>query len=303
MIAATDLMVLAPELFLGLAILILLLVGTTLDVEREGPVLHAMSLGTLAITAVLCLYTGDVSGRFFSGMIVSDTLRQLLNFIVIGAAAGTVLISGAYTRARGMDRSEYYLLLLLATLGMMLINAGGDLVVIFIGIETMSIAVYVLAGFRRNDPYCLEAAMKYFLFGAFATGFLLYGMALIYGATGTTNLADIHDRVQLLRPLADQPVLMAGIAMLVVGLGFKVAAVPFHAWTPDVYEGAPTSVTAFMSVGVKAAAFAAVLRVFNEALGPAHLLWSNLLYTIAVLSMIVGNVAAVVQSNVKRMLA
>jgi NADH-quinone oxidoreductase subunit N len=184
---------------------------------------------------------------------------------------------------------------------MMLMAAAGDLIVIFLGLETMSIAAYVLAGLRRRDPRSNEAAIKYFLLGAFSTGFLLYGIALIYGATGSIKLDTI--RAELSAPMASHPMLLLGLAMLLVGFGFKVAAVPFHMWTPDVYEGAPTPITAFMAVGVKLGAFAGFVRIFLVSFLPVSGQWSNALWVIAVLTMTTGNVIAVVQTNIKRMLA
>src|SRR6266849_11136572 len=185
---------------------------------------------------------------------------------------------------------------------MMLMATAGDLIVIFLGLETMSITVYVLAGIARHNPKSNEAAMKYFLMGAFSTGFLLYGIALVYGATGSIKLGPIHDAIAT-GAMSSNPMLLLGIGLLVIGFGFKVAAVPFHMWTPDVYEGAPTPVTAFMAVGVKLAAFAGFLRVFVVHLAPVHAQWSPVLWVVAALTMTGGNVIAVVQTNIKRMLA
>jgi NADH-quinone oxidoreductase subunit N len=179
---------------------------------------------------------------------------------------------------------------------------AGDLIVIFLGLETMSITVYVLAGILRQNPKSNEAAMKYFLMGAFSTGFLLYGIALVYGATGSIKLGPIHDAIAT-GAMSSNPMLLLGIGMLVIGFGFKVAAVPFHMWTPDVYEGAPTPVTAFMAVGVKLAAFSAFLRVFMVDFGAVGPHWQSVLWVIAALTMTAGNVIAVVQTNIKRMLA
>jgi NADH-quinone oxidoreductase subunit N len=179
--------------------------------------------------------------------------------------------------------------------------SAGDLIIIFLGLETMSIAVYALAGFIRRDAKSSEAAIKYFLLGAFSTGFLLYGIALIYGATGTIRLEPI--RASLAGGVGSNPLLLLGVGMMLIGLGFKVAAVPFHAWTPDAYEGAPTPITGFMAVGVKLAAFAGFLRIFMANLGPVSHEWTAVLWVIAALTMTVGNIVALVQSNIKRMLA
>jgi NADH-quinone oxidoreductase subunit N len=190
--------------------------------------------------------------------------------------------------------------LLFATVGMMLMAAGGDLVIIFLGLELLSISTYVMAGFRRTDLRSNESSMKYFILGSFSSAFLLYGIALVYGATGSTNLAAIA-RVATTR----NPLLLAGIGFLIVGLGFKAAVAPFHMWTPDVYEGAPLPVTAYMSVAAKAAAFAALLRVLFSAFGNERLVpdWSIVLAVIAVITMVVGNVLAIWQDNLKRLLA
>ncbi|NOT55021.1 MAG: NADH-quinone oxidoreductase subunit N, partial [Deltaproteobacteria bacterium] len=195
-------------------------------------------------------------------------------------------------------------LLLFAAVGMMLMAAATDLIVIFLGLETMSVAVYVLAGIRRQNVKGNEAALKYFLLGAFASGFFLYGAALVYGATGSVKLGAVATYISThLSGDQSSPMLLAGMALLIVGFGFKVAAAPFHAWAPDVYEGAPTTITAFMAVGVKAAAFAAFVRVFLLSFGALHGQWEWILWVVAVVTMIVGNFTALVQDNIKRMLA
>ncbi|MGZ8846450.1 MAG: NADH-quinone oxidoreductase subunit N, partial [Pyrinomonadaceae bacterium] len=229
----------------------------------------------------------------------------------------TILISSIWIESEQLPAGEFHSLLLFATCGMMLMASAGDLVIVFLGLEILSIATYVLAGFRRTDVRSNESSLKYFILGSFASAFLLYGIALIYGATatgpdspGTTNIAAIAGRLnQSLYP----PLLLAGAAMLLVGFGFKIATAPFHVWTPDVYEGAPTPVTAFMAAGPKAAGFASFMRVFifgfpvATALastgGYAHKAWLGSLAVMAVLTMTVGNVVAIVQNNVKRMLA
>jgi NADH-quinone oxidoreductase subunit N len=212
-----------------------------------------------------------------------------------------------------LSPEEYYALLMFATVGMMLMASGGDLVMIFLGLETSSIATYVLAGYRRTDLRSNESALKYFILGSFSTAFLLYGMALIYGATGSTNLEQITNAIIRNTNLAThQPMIMGllfiGAGMMLVGFGFKIATAPFHLWTPDVYQGAPTPVTAFMAAGPKAAGFAAFLRVFVMTFAvrytpQLHDTWSNALQALAILTIIVGNVAAISQTNMKRLLA
>ena len=211
-------------------------------------------------------------------------------------------ISTGYLRREESGRAEYYLLLLSATLGMMLMAAGADLIVIFLGLELMSISLYILVGFLRGRPISNEASLKYLLLGAFATGFLLYGIALIYGALGTTNLREIELALAQGRINSDL-MLLAGLGLLIVGFAFKVAAAPFHMWAPDVYEGAPTAITAFLSAGPKAAAFAAFFRVLMLSMGSLKVEWTAALWVLAVLTMTVGNLGALTQRSIKRMLA
>jgi len=207
-----------------------------------------------------------------------------------------------FLKVEGFEHGEYYVLLLFATVGMMFMASAADLIIVFLGLETFSLAIYVLAGFFRTNPKSNESSLKYFLLGAFSTGFLLYGIALIYGATGTTNLKGIHDFLRRADFFTD-PLLLIGMGLLIVGFGFKVASVPFHMWTPDVYEGAPTAVTAFMAVGPKAAGFAAFLRVFLYSLSSLQTDWVWILWVLAVLTMTLGNIVAIAQKNIKRMLA
>jgi NADH-quinone oxidoreductase subunit N len=232
---------------------------------------------------------------------VVDDYAVFFETVIIIATALTVAMSLEYAADAALAGAEYYALVLFAALGMMLMAAAGDLIIIFLGLETMSIAVYALAGFIRRDPKSNEAAIKYFLLGAFSTGFLLYGIALIYGASGTIRLEPI--RASLAGGTGTNPLLLLGLGMLLIGFGFKVAAVPFHMWTPDAYEGAPTPITAFMAVGVKVAAFAGFLRIFMANLGAVSPEWTTVLWIVAALTMTAGNVIALVQSNIKRMLA
>jgi len=220
---------------------------------------------------------------------------------LLGAIAATVLAIGYLARERILV-PEFYPLLLFATIGMLLMGGAADLIMVFLGLELMSLAAYVLAGIRRRSPSSAEAALKYFLLGAFASGFLLYGIALVYGATGTTNLYAIAFQVAD-GTVATQPMLGIGIALLLVGFGFKVSAVPFHMWAPDVYDGAPTPVTAFMAAAVKAAGFAALVRVALVAFPDASAVWQTSVWWLAALTMGVGNLVALAQRRLKRMLA
>jgi NADH-quinone oxidoreductase subunit N len=251
-------------------------------------------------------------------MIVLDELRLGFTLVVLLVSALTLLISIVWVEREHLPAGEFHSLLLFATAGMMLMASGNDLVIIFLGLEILSIATYVMAGFRRTDIRANESSLKYFILGSFSSAFLLYGIALIYGATsvagmpGTTNITQIANR---LHEAQYPPLLFAGAAMMLVGFGFKVATAPFHVWTPDVYEGAPTPVTAFMAAGPKAAGFASFLRVFvfgfpfvvagaDRTIGAEiHRAWLDVLVVLAILTMTVGNVAAIVQNNVKRMLA
>ncbi len=238
----------------------------------------------------------------FGGMFVHDSMTVFFTLLFVAVGLMSVLMSWDYVKRTAINQAEYYALLLSSILGMIVMSASNDLVTVFLGLELMSLALYVMVGFRRSQLESNEAALKYFLLGAFASGFLLYGIALLYGATGTSNLA-LMGAFLADTPLLDNPMLLIGALLVFVGFGFKVAAAPFHMWTPDVYEGAPTSVTGFMSAGAKAAGFAALLRVGLRALGPVQADWTPLIAGIAFLTMTVGNVTALLQGNLKRMLA
>ncbi len=261
-----------------------------------------IALATLLVSGGAVTLARDARRTLFGGMFVHDgfTVFFSLLFCAIGAVA--VLLSWDFVKRTRINLAEYYALLLTATLGMILMAASNDLITIFLGLELMSLSLYVLVGFRRSLLESNEAALKYFLLGAFASGFFLYGIALLYGATGTTNLARMADFLAS-SPLRTNPLFVAGGLLLLTGFAFKVAVVPFHMWTPDAYEGAPTSVTAFMSAGAKAAGFAALLRVGLRALGGVPGEWLPVLNVIAMLTMTVGNVSALLQTNLKRMLA
>ncbi len=239
----------------------------------------------------------------YSNMVVLDNLSTFFNILFLCSTGLVILLSGRFLRREQVEQPEYYSLLLFATSGMMLLAAGLDLITLFLGIEVMSLSLYILAGYRRDSDASNEAAMKYFLLGAFASACLLYGIALTYGATKTTNLLQIADTLANFEGPFPAPLLLAGVALIFVGFAFKVAAVPFHMWTPDVYEGSPTPITAFMSAGPKAAAFAAFLRIFFIAFGPIQADWNGVMAAVAALTMTVGNIAAIAQTNIKRMLA
>ncbi len=295
---------LAPELVVTAAGLVVLLVvawrhRTAADLRAAGWATLA-GLGA-AGAAVWWLWWSSARAVGIPAMIAVDDFRFVSDWLLLAAAALTVLVSFDYLEREGLLAPEYYVLLLFATLGMMLLAGGEDLIVVFLGLELMSVCVYVLAGLNRRSAAAAEAALKYFLLGAFASGFLLYGIALVYGATATTNLTLIGVQVRTLN-LQSSPMLLIGLGLLLVGFGFKVAAVPFHMWAPDVYDGSPTPVTGYMATAVKAAAFAALFRVLGEAFAavPAgqHIVW-----WLAVVTMVGGNLIALAQRTVKRMLA
>jgi NADH-quinone oxidoreductase subunit N len=295
---------LAPEIILAVWGIVILLVGVSprrLEDSGVSPDLGWLSL--LGIFAAACangwLYGVTEVGTH--SMIALDRFALFSNWIILAGAGLGVLISQGYVRRQGLQAAEFYGLLIYSTVGLMIMAAARDLIVIFLGLEIMSVAVYVLAAINRKDPKSAEAGLKYFLLGAFSTGFFLYGIALVYGATGSTHISTIAESI--VGGTAHGALLAFGIALLVVGFSFKVSAVPFHMWTPDVYEGAPTPVTAFMSVAVKAGAFLAFLRVFSVAFADAYASWWAILWWLTVLTMVVANLIATVQVSVKRMLA
>jgi NADH-quinone oxidoreductase subunit N len=299
-----DLRSLLPMLVLAATALVVILLDLLPPRDRKDHLGFVSALGAVATLIVTYWMTFAIGGgelRGFRGMVVLDPYALFFN-VVIGYATGLViLLSMDYIRREGQEAGEFYILILLSAIGMMLMASAGDLIIVFLGLETMSIALYVLTGFFRNRLEAGEASMKYFLMGAFASGFFLYGIALIFGATGTTNLDRIANAVSA--GAGRDPMLAIGFGLLLVGFGFKISAVPFHMWAPDAYEGAPTSITAFIATGSKAAAFASLLRVLLTSLRGAPLDWPMLTWGLAAVTMTVGNVVALAQQNLKRMLA
>lgn len=297
-----DLYLIAPEIVIVVFGFLVLLIDVFLPrSEKKG------YLGILSIIGVVIAFFFSIplvgSGQSgFEGMIIADGFSVFFKITFLIITLLTLLISIGYTEREGIAFGEYYALILFASLGMMLMASGTHLIIIFLGLETMSISIYVLAGMLREDRRSVEAALKYFLLGAFATGFLLYGIALIYGATGSLQLKDVASYIAS-KNLLRSPMLMMSLVFLTIGFGFKIASVPFHMWTPDVYEGAPTSITAFMATGVKAAGFSALVRVFFTALSNFHTDWISIMWLISVATMTVGNIVAISQTNIKRMLA
>lgn len=285
-----------PELTMTAIALILLLLDL---VVKRKEILAALSIGGVVLVA-LTLINGY--GVTFGGMFVSDGYSTFFKLVFFINVILTVLISVKYIAIEKVNFGEYYGLILFSTIGMMLMASAGDLIVLYLGLELMALSTYVLAGFIRHNLKSNEAALKYLLLGAFSSAFLLYGISLIYGLTATTNLKDIAIFISE-TGLKGNLALLLSVIFFVVAFGFKVSAVPFHMWAPDVYEGAPTSITAFMSVGPKAAGFAVLGRVFMVAFASVSVDWSAILIPIAILTMAVGNIVALSQTNIKRMLA
>ncbi len=291
-----------PSMVLSCFGMLLLLVSVF---SKRGRTTHIawMSIVALAITAIVTISGWNSPQEGFAGSVVLDNFATFFNMIFIIAAALTILISDGYLQREGYPVGEYYPLILFCTAGAMWMASGTDLMTIFLGLEVLSVSLYVLAGFFRGDTRSNEAGLKYFFLGAFSTGFLLYGVALLYGVTGSTKIAAITQHVSQMPAVMGNPMLIAGGSLLLIGFLFKVAAAPFHMWTPDVYQGAPTPITAFMSAGPKAAAFAALLRISIIGLGSIQADITALFWVLAVLTMIVGNFIALSQTNIKRMLA
>ncbi len=291
----------APELILLTFGIALVLMEAFSKRERAGGYTYISIIGLL-ISLFPIYFMWNRPGVYFYNMLVIDnySLFFFLLFAIVGIIA--VLIADPYLKREEVEKGEYYGIVLFCIVGMMLMASGNDLIVIFLGLETMSVGLYVLAGFLKADIRSNEAAIKYFLMGAFASAFLLYGIAIIYGIVGSTNVADVGSYIKE-KGLFSNPALFVSLSLILVGFGFKVSAFPFHMWTPDVYEGSPTSVTAFMSTGPKAAGFAAFLRVFYHAFGPVANDWIMVIWIISVLTMSIGNIVALVQENIKRMLA
>lgn len=292
----SDLRPVMPEVIMTIFALFILLADL---VFRRKETIAFLSM--MAVAVVAFNFTGSF-GTAFSGMFISDGYSMFFKMIFILNVILTVLISVKYIEIEKVNLGEYYGLILFSTLGMMIMASAGDLIILYLGLELMALSTYILAGFLREDMKSNEAAMKYFLLGAFASAFLLYGTSMIYGLTGTTDLKAISTYIAQ-NGLTGNPVLTLSMILLAVAFSFKIAAVPFHMWAPDAYEGAPTSITAFMSVGPKAAGFAVLGRVFLTAFGSVRVEWTAVLIPIAILTMGVGNIVALSQTNIKRMLA
>jgi NADH-quinone oxidoreductase subunit N len=294
--------VLLPEILLTLAVFVVMAIDVSPGngANKRNAMIGASLVGILA-AFVATLYVWAQPTAIYLNGAISDPFSMAVRLIVLLAAALGVLLSGGYMASISKNEGEYYSLLLLAAIGMMLMGSAIDLIVVFIALEIFSLSVYILCGFYRESPRSTEAGMKYFLLGAFASAFLVYGMALLYGAGGSTQLSVLREA--LLAGTGNISLLYPGIALMIVGVGFKLSLVPFHMWTPDVYQGSPTPVVAFMSIGTKTAAFAAFMRLLTDPLAGHQEVWGWMLAALAIVTMTVGNLAALRQLSVKRMLA
>jgi NADH-quinone oxidoreductase subunit N len=313
-----DFWALSPVLAMTLTGCLVLIADLFAPPRHSQTLLAVVALIGLVVTAVLSVLLWDYNpGGSFGGTYIADNFSLFFNLVFCLIVGVTVLLSHEQLDREDFHPGEYYTLLLFSAAGMMLMASAGDLIMVFLGLELLSIPLYILAGFSRRRLESEEASIKYLLLGAFASGFLLYGIALVYGVAGSTNLSCVAEALGARAgavavecpstvPLDGEAVpamMLAGIGMLIVGLGFKAAVAPFHVWTPDVYEGSPTAVTAYMSVAAKAAAFAAILRVFLTAFPSLAQDWSGMLGVIAILTIIIGNTVAIAQQNIKRLLA
>lgn len=294
---------LAPEILLSTwALIVLLVVAWRHRTATDSLLAGWLSLIGVVLTGavVVGMWAGGAGVSGIAHMMEVDGFRFATSLLFLLAAGFSIVLSMHYLERERLLDPEYYVLILLATVGMMFMGGASDLIVLFLGLEVMSVSVYVLAGYNRRSVFSAEAALKYFLIGAFASGFLLYGIALIYGATGVTNLTLIGSKLAS----SSLPLMGSlGLGLLLIGFGFKVAAVPFHMWAPDVYDGAPTPITGFMATGVKAAGFAGLARVLIEAFPSAVIQWQPIVAILAIVTMVVGNLVALVQRPLKRMLA
>lgn len=298
---SADLAGIAPEIILTIAALFVLTLEMA-RLSRPGIMLFVAAMGIVLAGGVLAQAGGE-ERVLFGGMLRLNSFSIFLDFLYLAVGLATLILSQGYLEKKGNEtRGEYPALILFAIIGMMLMTQANDLVMVFLGLELLSLSLYVLVGFLRHDIYSNESGLKYLLLGAFATGFFLFGAALTYGATGTTNFDGIASAIDS-GDILSHVFLSLGIGLLLIGFAFKVALAPFHMWSPDVYQGAPTTVTGFLCTAPKAAGFGALMKVFMTAFPEVHDEWQTLFWIMAALTMTVGNISALVQSNVKRMLA
>jgi NADH-quinone oxidoreductase subunit N len=297
--SATDFYYLLPAFVLAGAAIVVLVADVFVPRARPWP-LAVIALAGIVATLVALIPAAGVQTTIAHGTVAIDGFSLFFDTLFLLAAGITILMSARYLQVEGARAGTFYFLVLCATLGMMFMAAGSDLVTIFIGLETMAVSFYVLTGFLKPSRRSNEAAVKYFLLGTFSLGLLLYGISMLYGLSGTTNL---HDLAAVLASEQRSRWIVLALILVASGIAFKIAAVPFHMWAPDVYEGAPTPITAFLSVGSKAASFAMLLRIFVQGMPSLNADWRLLFAVLSVMTMTVGNIAALTQSNIKRMLA
>jgi NADH-quinone oxidoreductase subunit N len=289
-----------PLITLSVAGLLLLLIDAFSIRGAKKGYFHQFSLVAIAIGIIQTIFLWNRHGIDFSGMVYVDNYSFFFFMVFLLGTGISIILSVKYLEEYKKNYGEYYALMLFSAVGMMLMAAGGNLVIIFLGLEILSIPIYILAGLFREDVKSNEAALKYLLLGGFSSAFLLFGIAMLYGGTGTFSLPEL---AKIIKAGGMNALTYLGLGLLIVGFGFKISLAPFHMWTPDVYEGAPTSITAFMSVGTKAAAFAAFLRVLMVVFPSVKMEWDMLLWVVAVATMTIGNLTALAQTNIKRMLA
>ncbi|MFW5426861.1 MAG: NADH-quinone oxidoreductase subunit NuoN [Methylophagaceae bacterium] len=296
----TNMIFALPEMFmLGMACVILLVVAYS--GKKGANLTYILSQFTLVVTAFLIYRSFGDGGLTFDGTYIKDAFSDVLKLAIIVINIAVLLYSTSYLKARGLFQGEYYVLAIFSTLGMMIMVSANHFLTLYLGLELMSLCMYAMVAMHRDSAISTEAAMKYFILGAIASGMLLYGMSIIYGVTGSLDLVTIASTIQA--GGLDNTVLSFGLVFLVIGIGFKLGAVPFHMWLPDVYHGAPTAVTLFIATAPKIAAFAMAIRILVDGLGDVHQHWQGMLIMLSVLSMIIGNVVAIAQTNLKRMLA
>ncbi|MFM9858227.1 NADH-quinone oxidoreductase subunit NuoN [Pseudoxanthobacter sp. M-2] len=293
-----DLMPVLPELLLAVGALVLLMVGV-FGGERSTPVVTGMAAAVIIVAAIVLIFD-PTYGTTFHGAFVMDEFARFMKILSLIGSALAIAMSVAFARAARFERFEYPILIVIATLGMMMIISAGDLIALYLGLELMSLSLYVVAAINRDSERSTEAGLKYFVLGALSSGMLLYGMSLVYGFTGKTVFVDI---AATLTGGEASMGLVFGLVFVLAGLAFKISAVPFHMWTPDVYEGAPTPVTAFFAAAPKVAAMAMIVRIVVDAFGPVAHDWQQIIVFIAIASMVLGSFAAIGQQNIKRLMA
>lgn len=300
-----DYMAVLPQMILVATALLVLVIGVFKDWGKAAIIGHLSLLGSvLAVISVLFVGPPERPFSSFSGMVLSDGFSFFLTLVVCLIVTLTIMVSLSYQNFfENIKSGEYYALVLFAGVGMIFMATAGNLILLFVALETMSISVYALTGFHKDQLKSGEAALKYFILGAFGSAFLLYGFAFIYGATGSLDIIKIANFIQTHPQILQFKFLVVGVVLMTAGFGFKISMVPFHMWTPDTYEGAPTSITGFMATGVKAAAFATLIRVILVPLAPMQESWITIMWIAAFLTMTVGNIIALAQDNIKRMLA